>query len=48
MEDGKQQEQTALMTLTLTNQEGAWKIAAAHNTLTSGPRYVFHSPATRK
>lgn len=42
--DGKQQEQTALMTLTLTNSEGAWKIAAAHNTLTGGPRYSFHKP----
>ena len=48
MEDGKEKEQTALMTLTLTNQEGAWKIAAGHNTLTGGPRYPFHPTTTGK
>ena len=38
---GKQEEQTALMTLMLTKDDGVWKIAAAHNTLTGGPRYAF-------
>lgn len=41
---GKQQEQTALMTLVLIKQDRAWKITAAHNTLTSGPMYTFHRP----
>jgi uncharacterized protein (TIGR02246 family) len=36
-EDGKPQKRTALMTLTVTKQEGSWKIATAHNTLTGGP-----------
>ena len=46
-ENGKQEEQTALMTLMLTKADGTWKIAAAHNTLTGGPRYAFrHAPQT--
>lgn len=50
MADGKQQTQTALMTLTLTKDDSQWKIAAAHNTLTGGPRYAFQhrSKATSK
>jgi len=45
--NGKEEDQTALMTLTLTKDAGVWKIAAAHNTLTGGPRYAFHrGPAT--
>ena len=40
-QNSKQEEQTALMTLTLTKDDGQWKIAAAHNTLTGGPRYPF-------
>lgn len=46
--EGKEEDQTALMTLTLTKDEGVWKIAAAHNTLTGGPRYAFrHGPASK-
>lgn len=44
LDQGKDQDQTALMTVMLTKQEGLWKIAAAHNTLTSGPRFCFHKP----
>ncbi len=46
LDQGKELEQTALMTLTLAKQDDGWKIAAAHNTLTSGPRFCFHKPPT--
>lgn len=42
--DGKTDVRTALMSLLMTRERGQWRIAAAHNTLTSGPDYAFGTP----